>query len=284
MSKYCKLGSVVLVALMILFSLLSCGDGKKEENGSISEPNYKAEGYGIFFVGENIYLEQDRNVNFKSYAYIPDTTNFLDITVCDSADNLENNERYGEEFFNDNILVIIGIEAGSGSHRYYVSSIYKSEERLAVGVSLVMTASDIDVTDDVQYRRIYLEIDRDALGEVSEFKAVMETRHRHYYTDLEGLHMQHTLSLDMNSGEFILCYFTDQDESLSGEKWYKTIKRYELRGRFELGDGILTLLPDGDSKNKLVFELNYGDCLYNSKKSKFNDELPFGDKTRFELN
>jgi hypothetical protein len=88
----------------------------------------------------------------------------------------------------------------------------------------------------------------------------------------------------MNSGEFILCYFTDQDESLSGEKWYKTIKRYELRGRFELGDGILTLLPDGDSKNKLVFELNYGDYLYNSKKSKFNDELPFGDKTRFELN
>ena len=284
MSKYCKLCSVVLAALMILFSLLSCGDGKKEENGSISEPNYKAEGYGIFFVGENIYLEQDKNVNFKSYAYIPDTTNFLDITVCDSADNLENNERYGEEFFNDNILVIIGIEAGSGSHRYYVSNIYKSEERLAVGVSLVMTASDIDVTDDVQYRRIYLEIDRGALGEVSEYKAIMETRHRHYYTDLEGLHMQHTLSLDMNSGEFILCYFTDQDESLSGEKWYKTIKRYELRGRFELGDGILTLLPDGDSKNKLVFELNYGDYLYNSKKSKFNDELPFGDKTRFELN
>ena len=269
---------------MTVSLLLSCADDVKNENNAVFEPNYKSEGYGIFFPDENLNCEQDKNVNFKSYADIPDTTNFLDITVCDSADDLENNERYGEEFFIDHILVIIGIEAGSGSHRYYVSSIYKSGERLAVGVSLVMISSDIAVTDDIKYRRIYVEIDRGALGEVSEFKAIMETRHRRYYTDLEGLHLQHTLSLDMNSGEFILCYFTDQDESVSGEKWYKTIKRYELCGSFELGDSILTLLPKGDSKNKLVFELNYGDYLYNSKKSKFKGELPFGDKTRFELN
>lgn len=261
-----------------------------------TEPNYKSLGYRVIFrldpvteIREDGTLitvyktvsEQTRNINFKDINELSDNAYENEIDVIGTVEELGNIEGYDERFFEDNVLISVSFIAGSGSYDFYISNIYKGDGRMVIGTSQVLKGPYVDVTDDIRCWRILIEVKRSETEGITEFKSVMDTDHRIYRTRIGELYMQHALILDMNTGEYIFNYFTDQ-EPQEGKKWYQTIKEYEFNGRFALSDGTLTLKPSAEHGNRLIFDLVGDSLIYNGEKSQPRVELPFGGDTEFK--
>lgn len=181
-------------------------------------------------------------------------------------------KKLDEKFFDEKILLAIHIQSGSGSDSFYVSDISTEGSCLTVGVSSLLHPPMTAFTTDMASWHMVVEIDRNLIGSVTEFKAVNNTKHRTYEGDSSDVNMKPVIFLDENS----MIYYLSYGDYLQNNH----------RNKYELSETELTLLVTEDKSKKLVFDISDKGFVFNEEKSEWDANyivpLTFPDGTVFK--
>ena len=176
-----------------------------------------------------------------------------------------------EKFFEEKIVLAIHIQSGSGSESFYVSDISVEGDCLTVGVSSILHPPMTAFTTDMASWHMVVEIDRNLIEGVTDFKAVNNTKHKSYEGDKTDVNMKPVISLDENSKIYYLSY----GEYLQNNH----------RNKYELNEKELVLLLIDDGSKKLVFDVTDKGFVFNGEKSEWDANyiapLTFPDGTLF---
>lgn len=279
----------LLAVLSVLFLFVSCGtpdfiscygdepalDGKDV----VDDDPYptKSLGNGVEYVvfrggsveGENYGITKIESWNDVNIFIKANTLHTLDGLQIHRAENFEHYSKTLEDnFFDNNILLVVNIISGSGSTRFYATGCDRLEENLfTVGISSVMREPYADSTDDMASWYMVFEIERTLVDGVDKFTAVNKTLHTAYVLDSKSV--QAWITLDKNDRSCFLSHGKYLEENYNGtfnEKlWEMTLI---------LGDDKLVFDIEGDTFERLI---------YNEKKSKHSLDLPFADGAVFNL-
>lgn len=263
---------------------------KKYDAEGITLNEYKISSfYGypneIYFYGADILSCENMNELIASpRSHLPihaiDSKEYLDeyirvmlydshIISNDCGDAAEYLRKLDAAYFEQKAILLIPIQSGSGSYKYYVSALKKENGFLTVEISMNLMPSDTDVTDNMSYRLTVIEVDRSLLDGVSKFDAVYDTQHFMYESDIPFFgYFGPKFTVDTNSKEYFFnfCVPYKNPKKSKYVSIVDTAQYVTLYGKFEQNESALVFLPNDEHGNKIVFDIVGQDCVYNAKK------------------
>ncbi len=218
---------VLICVLLIAFCATSCGrdyiscfgDNEIKLNGKdiINDNPYNRKNLGVgvdyvIFRGGSIEGEDSGAVTkIESWE---DVDKFIKVNKLYTLDGyqfnrVENFEPYvrtlDENFFDDNVLIVVNIVSGSGSTRYYATGYDTLEENsLTLGISTVMTPPNTDGTSDMASWHMVFEFDRSFLEGIEKIIAVDKTHYTCYALDSDEFNAE--IWLDQNNHTVFFSY------------------------------------------------------------------------------
>ena len=178
---------ILLVAVLVLTAFCACSSERDEladrynvqffRDGYSAGLSAIADGVGKSEKSENFSKLEQGNGHLpihkiESFDELKSFKN--DIVGSNISDSLkEYFDKLDGKFFEKNILLAVNLTSGSGSYRFRVSSVTKTDGCFAVGVSRVDTGTQI-VTCDMAYWLVMCEVERTELSGITEFDAVYE--------------------------------------------------------------------------------------------------------------
>ena len=286
-----KIILLLLTLFAILFLFVSCGDPDfiscygdedSELDGKVvvDDDPYPTKSLGggveyVIFRGGSI---EGENYGITKIESLNDVNSFIKANTLHSLDGLkfhraENFEHYSktleDNFFDNNILLVVNIISGSGSTRFYATGCDRLEENLfTVGISSVIREPYAPSTCDMASWHMVLEVERSLIEGVDSFRALKKTLHVAYVLNSEDTEAQ--IYLDKNDHSCILSYGEWLGENHHSGTFSE--KRWEMT--LSLGDAKIVFDIEGDAFERLV---------YNQKKSQHSLDLPFEDGAVFNL-
>ena len=273
----------LIIATLTVFVFCSCKGGPNVI--SCYETPYNAQ----FFKDGYDYLSAEKKLNCENSDKISLASGHIPIHKIESVSELEKFESdyvsqfasdelknhldsYDKDFFKENILLIVNLYSGSGSFKYYISNIYISDtynqgKDFTVGISQVLMPPDICVTNDIAFWLVTLEVKRAELDGVKSYGAVNETSHSYY--GIRGDLYAPSLTIDENSAEYYLVYFSDS-------------VRTENYGTFEKTQNEIVLHPIGTTYNIAFNIADTGDLVFDAQNTSKKFDLEISDGAVFE--
>ena len=270
-----KIITAVLVVIFALTAFCACG-GEPEVISCYTSPynsQYFIGGYDIYtkeVVCENSDKIERNSEHFPIHKIesVEELEDFRDNTLFKYAIRSTPYElkqylkNYGEEFFVDKTLLLVGTDSNSESYVFYISSVKNDGKSFTVGLSHKLIAPGVEVYSTGPYGLVFIEVERKELEGIERFDAVEETEHKYY--DAEGGLYQPTLALDMKSMDGCLVYYKDIAGCLIDYKETVKIEHYCV---FQKTDSRLILYPN-NSEHKIVFDINKnGNFVFNANKT-----------------
>ena len=152
----------IFVLLFALTILCGCSTKNLTFNHNIIEADYRS---GVEY--PQIQL-------FRSYKELEDYSKAISEGIQDLPDNLFTHDRnfvetlkiYNKDYFQNNILIIVTISAGSGGDRFAIDGIIKSDDALTVNIRKTQSG----MTCDMAAWDILLELDNSFATDAEKIK------------------------------------------------------------------------------------------------------------------